>query len=212
MLRIFAAIAALCMFVSAYLILVIDRHHERIGDPRRASRRTLMGFRVVGIAGLVLLAWSMEAHARPSPYPSTSFSGDRYTGTAQLDVVKAVRRARYLYPTRKRPPVRRQQWRHDLAGVPSQRTSGRPSAWCGWYLGQLLGMPARHLWLARNWAKVGSHAGGPGVGVVVVWAHHVGIITGRHGSQWVVKSGNDGRRVRERPRSVARAIAFRRIG
>jgi hypothetical protein len=68
-------------FLSAYLILVIDRHHERIGDPRRASRRALMAFRIVGIAGLVLLAWSLDAHARPSPYPAaTSFSGDRYTG------------------------------------------------------------------------------------------------------------------------------------
>jgi hypothetical protein len=52
--------------------------------------------------------------------PQRQFSGDRYTGTAQLsgDVVNAVRskrRARYLYPTRKRPPVRRQQWRHDIA-------------------------------------------------------------------------------------------------
>jgi hypothetical protein len=50
-----------------------------------------------------------------------------------------------------------------------------------------------------------------GPGAIVVWRHHVGIITGRHGNQWVVKSGNDGRRVRERPRSVAGAIAFRRV-
>lgn len=215
--RIFAAIAALCMFVCAYLIVVIDRHHERVGDPRRASRRAVMGFRVIGIAGLVLLAWSMDAHARPSPYPAaTSFSGDRYTGSAQLsaDVVNAVRskrRARYLYPTRKRPPVRRQHWRHDIAQVPSQRTSGRPSAWCGWWLGHHLGMPLRHLWLARNWAKVGAPAHGPAPGVIVVWAHHVGIIVGRHASGWIVKSGNDGNRVRERPRSVSGAIAFRRV-
>jgi hypothetical protein len=73
-------------------------------------------------------------------------------------------------------------------------------------------MSNRNLWLARNWASVGSNAGQPDVGVVVVWRHHVGIITGRQGNQWVVKSGNDGRAVRERVRSIAGAIAFRRVG
>ena len=48
---------------------------------------------------------------------------------------------------------------------------------------------------------------GPRVGAVVVWSHHVGIITGRASNgQWVVKSGNDGNRVRERPQSVAGAV------
>ena len=69
-------------------------------------------------------------------------------------------------------------------------------------------MNDRRLWLARNWASVGRAASAQ-VGAVVVWSHHVGIITGRSGSQFIVKSGNDGHRVRERPRSVARAIAFR---
>ncbi len=89
---------------------------------------------------------------------------------------------------------------------------GRPAAWCGWWLGQHLGMPRRDLWLARNWASVGHNAGRPGIGVVVVWAHHVGIITGRAGAKWVIKSGNDGHTVRERPRSIAGAIAFRQVG
>lgn len=70
-------------------------------------------------------------------------------------------------------------------------------------------MSDRRLWLARNWASVGRNAGQPGVGVVVVWRHHVGIITGRTGSQWIVKSGNDGHGVRERVRSISGAIAFR---
>jgi hypothetical protein len=88
---------------------------------------------------------------------------------------------------------------------------GRPAAWCGWWLGHHLGMANRNLWLARNWASVGHNAGGPRVGAVVVWRHHVGIITGRAGSKWVVKSGNDGHAVRERPRSIAGAIAFRSV-
>jgi hypothetical protein len=89
---------------------------------------------------------------------------------------------------------------------------GRPSAWCGWWLGNHLGLSDRKLWLARNWASVGHNAGQPDVGVVVVWRHHVGIITGRSGSGWIVKSGNDGHAVRERVRSIAGAIAFRRLG
>jgi hypothetical protein len=60
--------------------------------------------------------------------------------------------------------------------------------------------------LARNWAQWGRPSG-PQVGAVVVWSHHVGIITGRAANgQWIVKSGNDGGRVRERPRSVAGAV------
>jgi hypothetical protein len=56
----------------------------------------------------------------------------------------------------------------------------------------------------------GRHAAGrpsgPQVGAVVVWPHHVGMITGRSSSgQWIVKSGNDGHAVRERPRSVSGA-------
>jgi hypothetical protein len=85
----------------------------------------------------------------------------------------------------------------------------RPRAWCGWWMRQHLGVtnPAGNL--ARWWAGYGSPSGGPELGALVVWRHHVGIITGRAGGHWIVKSGNDGHRVRERPRSVASAIAFR---
>jgi hypothetical protein len=68
---------------------------------------------------------------------------------------------------------------------------------------------------ARWWAGYGRPAHGPHVGAIVVWARgrrhgHVGIITGPVADgRWIVKSGNDGYRVRERPRSVANAIAFR---
>jgi hypothetical protein len=101
---------------------------------------------------------------------------------------------------------------HGVRLAHAGRIGGRPRAWCGWWLGQHLGMSNRSLWLARNWASVGSNAGRPGVGVVVVWRHHVGIITGHAGSQWVVKSGNDGHGVRERVRSISGAIAFRHVG
>jgi hypothetical protein len=32
--------------------------------------------------------------------------------------------------------------------------------------------------LARTWARYGSDAGGPSVGAIVVWRHHVGKIVG----------------------------------
>jgi hypothetical protein len=85
----------------------------------------------------------------------------------------------------------------------------RPAAWCGWEMRHLVGAdPGPQYNLARNWAHWG-HGGAPGVGAVVVWAHHVGKIVGREGGQWVIQSGNDGHRMRTRPRSVAGAIAFR---
>jgi hypothetical protein len=64
--------------------------------------------------------------------------------------------------------------------------------------------------LARSWAHYGSNAGGPSVGTIVVWRHHVGKIVGNENGQWIVESGNDGHAVRTRPRSLAGAIAFRR--
>jgi hypothetical protein len=81
--------------------------------------------------------------------------------------------------------------------------------WCGIYMTQLTGIHKRSLWLAREWAKEGVNAGGPRIGAIVVWPHHVGKITGYRGGQWIVLSGNDGNAVRERPRSLHGAIAFR---
>lgn len=92
-----------------------------------------------------------------------------------------------------------------------QRVTGdpRPRAWCGWWMRQHLGVSDRSGNLARWWARFGSNAHGPAIGALVVWRHHVGIITGRSSSGWIVKSGNDGHAVRERERSLRGAIAFR---
>lgn len=87
----------------------------------------------------------------------------------------------------------------------------RPAAWCGWYARRALVSvdPGPQYNLARAWASWGHSAGGPRVGAIVVWHHHVGKIVGREGRKWVVRSGNDGHAVRTRPRSLAGAIAFR---
>lgn len=218
--RILAAIVALC----AAMIVIKDARHWRTGDPRHAS------FRTVVISVLILLGLSVGASARPSPYPPvTQFNGDRYAGHVVATKPEkaahfAHKRAPVARKTRTRVPVpkpRRVTDGHHRAdtglslgggiGREVGRAAGRPAAWCGWWLGHHLGMPLRELWLARNWAKVGTDAGGPQVGAVVVWIHHVGIITGRSDKGWIVKSGNDGRAVRERVRSVAGAIAFRKV-
>ena len=84
-------------------------------------------------------------------------------------------------------------------------SQARPGRWCGWWMRtQKGGGPEMNL--ARNWAHWG-HATAPQVGAVVIWSHHVGLITGRTANgEWIVRSGNDGGRVRERPRSVAGAV------
>ncbi len=87
----------------------------------------------------------------------------------------------------------------------SRKVGPRPARWCGWWMRtQKGGGPEYNL--AWNWARWGRPSR-PRVGAVVVWPHHVGMITGRTASgQWIVKSGNDGGRVRERPRSVKGAV------
>lgn len=95
----------------------------------------------------------------------------------------------------------------------STAADARRLPWCGIYMGKYFGMSDRSLWVARNWASVGTAASGPGEGVVVVWRHHVGVIVGRDSSgEWLVHSGNDGNAVRTRPRSLRGAIAFRYVG
>lgn len=87
----------------------------------------------------------------------------------------------------------------------------KPGRWCGWWMRtQFGGGPEYNL--ARNWSKRGTSAGGPRVGAVVVWPHHVGYIVGQASNgKWLVKSGNDGNAVRTRARSVSGAIAFRML-
>jgi hypothetical protein len=108
---------------------------------------------------------------------------------------------------------------HMLGIIPKKIRGGfdgvgpRPGAWCGWYMQRETGITSRatgrNLNLAAEWRHVGTPAS-PGVGVIVVWPHHVGKIVGRDArGEWIVRSGNDGHAVRERPRSLAHAIAFR---
>ena len=86
-------------------------------------------------------------------------------------------------------------------------------AWCGCWLAKHLGLHDRKLWLARNWARIGSPAPGPAPGVVAVWRHHVGVVTGVPGPGRIeLLSGNDGNRVRKRVRPSRGVIAWRYVG
>jgi hypothetical protein len=90
-------------------------------------------------------------------------------------------------------------------------TDGRPSAWCGWEMRQLVGgNPGPEYNLARNWAHWGRPASGPAPGVIGVMPHHVFKVVQvlGHGTVLAI-SGNDGHAVRVRPRSTAGVIAWR---
>ena len=101
-------------------------------------------------------------------------------------------------------------YRHHHYAGGGHHSAGRPYAWCGWFMRSQVGSdPGPSYNLARSWAHYGSNAGGPTVGAIVVWPHHVGKIVGQQNGQWIIQSGNDGHAVRTRPRSLAGAIAFR---
>src|ERR1700760_1730087 len=69
---------------------------------------------------------------------------------------------------------------HRNESFRSAHSGGRPAAWCGWYMRQQVGAdPGPQYNLARSWAHYGSDAGGPSVGTIVVWRHHVGKIVGQ---------------------------------
>src|SRR5579864_1415999 len=74
--------------------------------------------------------------------------------------------------------------RSAYGGQIGAHIGGRPAAWCGWEMRQLVsGDPGPAFNLARNWAHWGQ-AGPAGVGAVVVWPHHVGKIVGQEGGAW----------------------------
>ena len=77
------------------------------------------------------------------------------------------------------------------------------------YLSRYFGMGTVVLPSPENGERSAPMPGRPNIGVVVVWPHHVGVITARtpHG-QWIIHSGNVGGAVRTRLRAVTGAIAF----
>ena len=165
------------------------------------------------------LHYSREAIRFQSSHDDGAWGDDRQWRETSDE--QPMERGGYGHETR-RHGFRHDRWARDdyrnrreaSDDQPAERGYGRgygarPSAWCGWEMRQLVGGdPGPSYNLARNWAHWG-HAGPAGVGAVVVWAHHVGKIVGQTDGEWVIESGNDGHRVRTRPRSIAGAIAIR---
>jgi len=189
------------------------------------------------LAAVILALSVLSAQARPSPYPPvTQFVGDRY-GSAQLgaDVANMARcpppacqrkragKARHLYPTRKRPPVSRQKWRHvpipaprplaepgtveplSVAGgawrearaaVIGGRPAGCPHRFCGCALSlHLFGkiVTTPNLNQAVTWARVFPRAHAA-PGMVAARSGHVfKLLAHVRGSVWRVWDANSGR-------------------
>lgn len=190
------------------------------------------------LAVVLLCLVSFTAQAKQSPYPSvTPFAGDRYVAQAQMgaDVAMAVKaktgaKPRYLYPTRKRPPVTRQRWRHvpifaPLAGaveplsladgvkreagrVAAQIVGGRPSgcphAYCGCGASiHLFGRIIPALNLAANWLRFPRAL--PAPRMAAARRGHVFVLEHHiRGNVWLVFDANSGgRRTRLHERSIA---------
>ncbi len=155
---------------------------------------------------LVMALGTTTAEARRYDGDRT-YSGysERASGTRKAHYRKARRHHASRGSRRGHRHARRYRGGGERVASYRSGVGARPGRWCGWYMRTRRGGGAEYN-LAWNWRKYGSPSG-PQVGAVVVWRHHVGEITGRAANgQWIVRSGNDGGRVRERARSVSGAI------
>lgn len=103
------------------------------------------------------------------------------------------------------------------------RPAGCPRLWCSCYAAlEWLGLsPAesrrRGLWRARAFASIGTPAAGPAPGVIAVYRRgrrggHVGkVLAVPRPGVVLLKSGNDGGKVRIRERSTRGVIAWRQL-
>lgn len=167
---------------------------------------------ITAIASLLLasLATTPAAAMQPMGLWSKTETGPTSQPPSRPSYVGAGGEARSYQPRRSRQKRSYQARSYrKVYATPPRNVSGigpRPRKWCGWWMRtQKGGGPEFNV--AWNWRKYGSPLSGPQVGAVVVWRHHVGMITGRSADgRWIVKSGNDSNRVRERARSVKGAI------
>jgi hypothetical protein len=204
-----AAIAATFVFAQSAQARDYHRHH---GLHREASRHWSRSIHQDSqpqeFAGGFWNNSEEETYPRGRRLPSQQFAGGSWNGEEEAAYTRG----------RRRSPAQQfagGSWNgaeattYQAAPAYQGGLGGRPSAWCGWEMRQLVsGDPGPEYNLARNWAHWG-HSGPVGVGAVVVWAHHVGKIVGQQGGNWVIESGNDGHALRTRPLSIAGAIAIR---
>jgi len=164
-------------------------------------RKSILG---LGLAAVVVVLFSTPAPTTASPAVKPTDVAALKASSASPGQVYHVtkRRAKRRYYGRSANYSSRQTYRR----ASSRGVGPRPLKWCGWWMRtQKGGGPEFNV--AWNWRHYGRPVSGPQVGAVVVWRHHVGMITGRAANgKWIVKSGNDGGKVRERARSVKGAV------
>jgi hypothetical protein len=181
-----AALAATCVFAQSAQAREHYRHH--------------------GAYRVATVHWSRAA----KPFEQPPQFADDFWNNSETPSYRVASRRRSRAPE----PFGQQQFAGGLrnnseASAYHGGLGGRPAAWCGWEMRQLVsGDPGPEYNLARNWAHWG-HSGPAGVGAVVVWPHHVGKIVGQQDGEWIVESGNDGHAVRTRPLPIGGAIAIR---
>jgi hypothetical protein len=103
------------------------------------------------------------------------------------------------------------KYHHHNKPLTNQVVSGRPTAWCGWWMRHNNGRgdPGPAFNLARKWVAWG-HAAVPQPGAIVVYPHHVVRVEAvLGGGRVLATSGNDGHAVRTRVRSLRGAVAVR---
>ncbi len=133
-------------------------------------------------------------------------------GTSSRRATRQARQQRYEADDDERPARRnrRSSRTSSVTDTGGYGVGPRPGRWCGWYMRTRHGGSSEYN-VAANWRRRGTSISGPQVGAIVVWNHHVGEIVGQASNgQWIVLSGNDGGRVRERARSVSGA-SFRML-
>ncbi len=86
----------------------------------------------------------------------------------------------------------------------------RPSAWCGFFMRQIMHVADTAYNLAANWQHWGRPASGPAPGVIGVMPHHVfRVVSVVAPGKVLAISGNDGHAVKTRVRSTRGVIAWR---
>jgi surface antigen len=160
--------------------------------------------RILVLMIIACFATTAEAARKPRPAPIEAPPWSFWSTPAPVASERRTKASR----AEQRNDSSLRSSRRASSQEPARASSGvgpRPRQWCGWYMRtQLGGGPEYNV--AANWRRYGN-PGSPQVGAVVVWPHHVGIITGRASNgQWIVKQGNYSGRVHEGPRSVSGAV------
>jgi hypothetical protein len=167
------------------------------------------------IAALALCLVACTAQAKPAPYRTDKFIGDRYAGrvaqgASAADVVRSVRatRRKARHKTRRlrwAPPLTLAQgMRREASAALGGRPKGCPNRFCGCALSlKLFGRIIPHLNLAANWRSFPRSA--PQSGMVAARRGHVfQLLAHRSGSTWQVWDANSGGgRIRIHDRSIA---------